>query len=62
MNEKSLGDETLLTLKEACQYLRISRTTLYRFMADGRIEGYKIGRMWKFYLGDLRSFVKSGKR
>lgn len=61
MNERIAGDETLLTLKEACQYLRISKTTLYRFMADGRIEGYKIGRLWKFSLGDLRSFVKSRK-
>lgn len=61
MNDKSLDDEKLLTLKEALEYLRIGRTTLYRFMDDGKIIGHKVGWLWRFYLGDLRSFVNGSK-
>jgi excisionase family DNA binding protein len=56
MNEMR-EDERLLTLKETLEYLRISRTTLYRFMDEEKIEGHKIGRLWRFYLGELRRFV-----
>ena len=54
-------DERLLTLRETLEYLRISRTTLYRFMDVKKIEGHKVGRLWRFYLGDLRSFVKGNQ-
>jgi excisionase family DNA binding protein len=52
-------DEKLLTFKEAYKYLRVSRNTLYRFMDEGRIEGHKVGRTWRFYLGELKRFVMS---
>jgi excisionase family DNA binding protein len=57
MNEKSLSDEKLLTLKETLEYLRIGRTTLYRFMDDNKVKGHKVGGTWRFWLGELRSFV-----
>lgn len=60
MNEMR-EDEKLLTLKEALEYLRIGRTTLYKFIGESRIEGHKVGRLWRFYLGDLRSFVNGSK-
>ncbi len=58
MNEKSVEDDRLLTLKEALEYLRIGRTTMYRLMAKEQIKCYKVGCTWRFYLGELRSFVK----
>ncbi len=58
MNEKHVNDDTLYTLKEACEYLKIGRTTLYRLMEKDGLKGYKVGCTWRFYLGDLRSFVK----
>ena len=51
------NDEKLLTLKEALVYLRIGRTTLYRFMDDNKVKGHKVGGTWRFWLGELRSFV-----
>jgi excisionase family DNA binding protein len=58
MNEKSVEDDTLYTLKEACEYLRIGRSTLYRLMANSDLKGHKVGCTWRFYLGELRSFVR----
>jgi excisionase family DNA binding protein len=35
--------EAWLTVKEAADYLKVSRVTLYRYMADGRLRSYKLG-------------------
>ncbi len=51
-------DEHLLNFKEAQQYLRCSRSTLYRLMWQGQLTGYKVGHIWKFYKQDLQACVK----
>jgi excisionase family DNA binding protein len=50
-------DEKLLTLKQALDYLQIGRTTLYKLMDEGKLKAYRVGGTWRFYLGELRSFV-----
>lgn len=50
--------ETLLTLKEAMSYLRVSRSTLLRLMAAGTLTGHKVGSTWRFYASDLRNVVE----
>lgn len=51
-------EELLLTLHEAEAFLRVSRTTMYRLMASGRLVGYKVGRKWVFYKNDLKALVQ----
>lgn len=60
MNEIA-DDEKMLTMHEALAYLHIGRTTMYRFLGSGKIKGHKVGSVWRFYLGELRRFVKSAK-
>lgn len=56
---KQAEDEvTLLTFKEAQDYLRVSRATLYRLMWQGQLVGYKVGTHWRFYLKDLKACIK----
>lgn len=46
MNEEPLNDETprrLVSIKEACQYGRISRSTLYTKLNAGTVMAYKRG-------------------
>lgn len=31
-----------LTVKEAAEYLRVSRATLYRMISDGRVKAYEL--------------------
>jgi len=52
-------DEKLLTFKETLAYLRVSKSTLYRLMDNNEIEAHKVGGTWRFYLQDLRRFVKN---
>ncbi len=51
-------DEKLLTLKEAMGYLRVSRSTILRFVAKGELQEHKVGRLLRFYLGDIKKLVK----
>lgn len=43
-----MDKDKFLTAKELCQYLKIPRISLYRFLKLGQIPGAKVGRQWRF--------------
>ena len=47
----------LFTMKETMSYMRISRSTLYRLMWSGKLQGHKVGSTWRFYKSDLRRYL-----
>ena len=51
--------DTLLTFQEAAEFLRVSKATMYRWLASGQLVGYKVGRSWRFYRRDLHAFVSA---
>ncbi len=50
----------LLTAKQVQETLNIDRTTVYRMLKDGRLNGIKIGQHWRFPKEQILSIV-SGK-
>ncbi len=50
--------EGVLTTKEACSYLRISRPTYLKYLYVGRIKGAKAGKGWKVLKSELNRFLK----
>ena len=50
-------EPALMTFKEAMDFLRVSRSTLYRLMWSGQVRGYKVGSAWRFYHQDLLDAV-----
>ena len=38
----------VFTLKDACEFLRLSDITIVRLAEKGAIPGYKFGRQWRF--------------
>jgi excisionase family DNA binding protein len=54
-----IGETTLLTFKEAMDFLRVSRSTVYRLMWSGQLRGHKVGSTWRFYRSDLLEAVAS---
>lgn len=40
--------DALLTTRQLQDLLRIDRTTVYRMLADGRLQGFKVGGTWRF--------------
>jgi excisionase family DNA binding protein len=50
-------ETVLLTFKEAMEFLRVSRSTIYRLMWSGQLRGHKVGSTWRFYEADLLAAV-----
>ncbi|MDI6854376.1 MAG: helix-turn-helix domain-containing protein [Deltaproteobacteria bacterium] len=40
--------DEVMTVKEACAYLKIAEKTLYRFIREQKIPAFKLGREWRF--------------
>jgi excisionase family DNA binding protein len=59
MTGRVAGEATLLTFKEAMEFLRVSRSTVYRLMWSGQLRGHKVGSTWRFYRSELLEAVAS---
>ena len=62
MPQRVTTDTVLLTFKEAMDFLRVSRSTLYRLMWSGQLRGHKVGSTWRFYESDLLDAIASPVR
>ena len=47
--------EDLIKAKEACQYLKVSKVTLYKWLNQGRITGYYLGTRLFFKMSELEN-------
>ncbi|MCJ7752905.1 MAG: Flp pilus assembly complex ATPase component TadA, partial [Armatimonadetes bacterium] len=47
----------VLDLKAAADFLKVSKPTFYRWLAQGKIKGFKAGTQWRFYLTDIENFL-----
>ena len=55
LNER---EDVVLTTREACDYLRISRPTYSKYLYAGRIKGAKAGKGWKVLKSELDRFLR----
>lgn len=51
-------ENDVMTTEEACQYLRISRPTLIKYLHSGFIRGAKAGKGWKILKSELDRFLR----
>lgn len=42
----------------ACDFLKIAKPTLYKYIRTGQIPAFKVGRIWRFHRESLDSWVK----
>jgi len=47
MSRKS-GAGAVFTIEELAEYLKVSKSTLYKLAQEGRVPGQKVGRHWRF--------------
>ena len=53
--------EDLIKAKEACEYLKVSKVTLYKWLKQGRIIGYYLGTRLFFKMSELENaLIKKG--
>ena len=51
----------VLTTKEACRFLRISRPTYLKLIYNHHIRAKKVGRGWKVLMSELQAYL-NGKQ
>lgn len=51
-------ERTMLTVKEAADFLRCSESLIYTQMKDGRLRGVKVGRRRLVPMAELRRIVE----
>ena len=51
----------LIKLKELCEMLKISKNTAYHLLNSGKLEGLRVGRMWRISLENVKKYVNRGK-
>ena len=53
------GADKALTTEDACQFLSISRQTLYKLVKSKKIPGRKVGDNYRFLRSDLIRYFKN---
>lgn len=48
----------ILTIEELAEYLKISKSTLYKLAQDGKLPGQKVGRHWRFHKDGIDGWIK----
>lgn len=41
-------EDQILTIDELAAYLKVSKSTLYKLVQEGKVPGQKVGRHWRF--------------
>ena len=53
-----MADEKLLTPAQVAERLQIHERTVTRWLRDGYMRGFKLGKEWRIAPGDLDSFME----
>ena len=60
LKELNMNTVRLLSVEEICQYLGLSRDTVYKWISERQMPGHKIGRLWKFNKMEVDEWVLGG--
>jgi len=52
----------VMDVREASQYLGVSKETLYKYVTEGRVPAFKLGNRWRFKKGVLDRWMESQSR
>jgi excisionase family DNA binding protein len=50
--------DKVLTIEELSDYIKISKSTLYKLVREGKVPSQKIGRHWRFHKDAIDSWLK----
>jgi excisionase family DNA binding protein len=50
--------ESILTIDDLAEYLKISKSSLYKLAQAGKLPGQKIGRHWRFHKDAVDQWLK----
>lgn len=58
---KKVHDVRMLSPKDVCLMLKVSRRFLTKLVSSGKIESYKLGRLRRFLLDDILTYLGKNK-
>ena len=59
--ERPAGSDRLLTTRQVCDLLHVSRSTLHQLRRRGVIEAVRIGRAVRFRARDIKALIEQGE-
>jgi excisionase family DNA binding protein len=45
--------DEILTVREVAEYLKLSRTTIWRWCNEGKLQAFKVGRGWRIHRSEI---------
>lgn len=52
--------DEVMSITELSEYLKVSRSTLYKLVQAGRVPGQKVGRHWRFRRETIDRWLDAG--
>ena len=49
--------DSVMTVKDVADYLRVNQRTVYRLAVDGRLPGFKVGATWRFKRANIDGWI-----
>jgi excisionase family DNA binding protein len=49
--------DEILTVREVAEYLKLSRTTIWRWCNEGKLRAFKVGRGWRIHRLEVEEIV-----
>jgi len=55
-------NEVIFTIEELSEYLKVSKSSLYKLAQDGKVPAQKVGRHWRFHKATVDKWLaKTGE-
>jgi len=55
--EVSFVMDEILTVREVAEYLKLSRTTIWRWCNEGKLQAFKAGRGWRVHRSEIEKIT-----
>ena len=54
----AVRSDDILTIDTLAEYLKISKSTLYKLVQNGKLPGRKVGKRWRFHKGAIDDWLR----
>ena len=56
-----MNEDRWLTVEEICEYLQVSKDTIYKWIEQRSMPAHRVGRRWMFQRTEVDTCIKDGK-
>lgn len=60
MKQRSIVHEPWVAVEEVAGHLGVAKDTVYRWIEQKGLPAQRVGRLWKFKLSDVDTWVRTG--